>query len=519
MKTRIIITFFLIGMAASSCHDDFLNQEPITEVLTKDVFANQENIKTLMPGAYQPMRWEFNSAFGDSYCMTYIYTDVRSDDVIIENKYFQPHSHGFEDFVSLNASNINVQGIWAKLFTGVGNANQIIQGLVVTDDSQIDASFKKLYLAEARFLRAFYYFELVKAFGEVPLFGDNLVDATDPDAVRRKPIEEVYAQIESDLVEAGDGLPEAQTEKYRATRGAALGLLSKVYLFQGKWQQAADAAQAVIDLGIYELEENYGDNFKIDNEFGKESLFEISYINDISGGNWNPSSQTSLSLQFFAPNFDPATIRGWSYNLTTPELLAAFNAEGDVERRDATIMQEGHVFDSPALTAAGFNPIPTGWFDTWINSAESGGLRYGDDFSYSLKYFLTPEELAASSPGLQESTLNHKVMRYAEVLLILAEATVRGATGDGQTAFDEVRMRAGLSPKSLTLEALKTERRLELATEYNRFYDLVRWDDAEKFLQGFVKGRDEYLPIPVNDILLTGVGSDGDYILSQNPGY
>ena len=517
MKIKVIVIFTVLGMFVSSCYDDFLNQEPITEVLTKDVFADQQNIMTLMPGVYQPMRWEFNNAFGDSYCMTYIYTDVRSDDVIIENKYFQPHSHGFEDFVSLNSSNINVQGIWAKLFTGVANANQIIQGLVVTDN--VDPAFKKLYLSEARFLRAFYYFELVKVFGSVPLFGDQLVDVSNPEAVKRRPIGDVYAQIESDLIEAAAGLPEVQAEKYRATKGAALGLLAKVYLFQEKWQLAADAAQDVIDLGIYELEENYGDNFKINNEFGKESIFEISYVNDISGGNWNPSSQTSLSLQFFSPNFDPASVRGWSYNLTTPELLAAFNAEGDVERRDATIMQEGHVFDSPALTAAGKNPIPDGWFDEWINSPESGGLRYGDDFAYTLKYFLTPEELAASSPGLQESTLNHKVLRYADVLLILAEATANGATGNGQDAFDQVRERAGLSPKTLTLENLKKERRLELATEYNRFHDLVRWGDAEQFLDGFVVGRDEYLPVPINDILLTGLDSHGEYILSQNPGY
>lgn len=519
MKYKSILIIAL-GMAVStSCTEEFLKQEPITELLTKDVFANVENIEALIPGAYQPLRWEFNSSFGDSYSMNYIYTDVRSDDIIIENKYFQPHSHGFEDFVSLNSSNVNIQGIWAKFFAGVSNSNQIIQGLVLTDDTQLDPATKTLFLGEARFLRAYYYFQLVKNFGEVPLFGDEIADISKPENVRRKPIAEVYSQIENDLLEAIQALPEVKIEPYRATKGAALGILAKVYLFQEKYDLAAEAAQEVIDLGIYELEANYGDNFKITNEFGIESIFEISFTNDMSGGNWNTSAQTSLTMQFFAPNFNPSSITGWSYNLTTPELLAAFNKEGDRERRDATIMLEGHVFDSEALTAAGFNPLPDGFFDSWINSAASGGLRYGDDFAYSLKYFLTPEEIAEYTPGIVESTLNHKVLRYADVLLMLAEATLHGAPGNGQAAFDEVRTRAGLSAKTLTMEALKIERRLELATEWNRFHDLVRWGDAADLLQGFTAGRDELLPIPINDILLTGLDENGEYILTQNYGY
>jgi hypothetical protein len=517
MKKNVILLILVIGFSATSCYESFLDQKPINEILTKDVFTSEQTILNLLPGAYQPMRWEFNPAFGDSYCMTYIYTDVRSDDVIIENKYFQPHSHGFEDFVSLTATNVNVQGIWAKFYNGVSNANQIIQGLLLVDEKILGPQKKAAYLAEARFLRGYYYFELVKNFGDVPLFGDKIADISDPNQVKRKPVADVYAQIESDLIEAAENLPPTQPEKYRATKGAALGILSKVYLFQEKWQLAAKAAQDVIDLKIYSLEENYGDNFKIDNEFGKESIFEIEYKHDVSGGNWNPNSQTSLTLQFFAPAFSGTTITGWSYNLITPELLAAFNNEGDIERRDATIMQEGHVFDSPTLTDYGYNPIETGWFDEWINSSISGGQRYGSDFAYSMKYFLTPEELLASSPSVVESTLNHKVLRYADILLVLAEATLHGAPGDGQGAFNEVRERAGLPAKTLTLDALKLERRLELATENQRFHDLVRWGDAH-MLSGFTVGRDELLPIPVQDILLTGK-ANGEFILTQNHGY
>ncbi|MTI32073.1 RagB/SusD family nutrient uptake outer membrane protein [Xanthovirga aplysinae] len=516
MKYKLVVLMCFVTVFMTACYEDFLEEEPIVEELTKDVFSSEAEIAQLLPAAYHPMRWEFNNTLGDGYCMPLMYTDIRSDDVIIENALYQPPSHDLQNFTTLNSSNLFVKSIWLKFFTGVANSNQIIQGLVVTE--VLDANVKALYLAEAKFLRAYYYFELVKNFGEVPLFGDEPADISNPDEVKRKPIAEVYAQIESDLIIAAEGLPTVQNEQYRATRGAALGLLAKVYLYQEKWQAAADAAQDVIDLGIYELEENYVDNFKIDNEFGKESIFELDFINDPAGGAWTTGKQTSLSLQFFAPAFAPTTIAGWNYNLTTSDLLKAFNDEGDTERRDATIMQEGHTFDSQILTDAGFNPIPDGWFSGGINGPESGG-RYGNDYAYSLKYFLTPEELEASSPGLQQSALNQKVMRYAEVLLILAEATVNGASGSGQEAFNQVRERAGLSSKPLTLEALKLERRLELATEWNRFHDLVRWGDAESRLENFRRGRDEYLPIPVDDILATGQDENGEFILTQNPGY
>ena len=516
-----IYRLFILSMLVfgASCGDEFLEQRPRTEPEAGDFISNEVNLVSLIQAAYQPMRWEFDPIYGDSYCMSYIYTDVRSDDVIIENKFFQPHSHGFENFVDMTTSNINVRLIWTKLFTGVANANEIIQGLLNSTSVEIDQTTLDAYLAEARFLRAYYYFELVKNYGEVPLFGDDPVNLANPDDIRRKSVEEIYAQIESDLMVASEDLASNPPEAFRASQGAAMALLSKVYLYQEKWQEAADAAQAVIDLGVYSLEENFGDNWDIENEHGVESIFEIAYFNSTAGGTWNRSAQTSLTVQFFSPPFSNTPLVGWSYNLTSPDLLAAFQAEGDTERLNATILTEGLDVDSDILVTEGLSPIPANFFDEWINSAESNGLQYGDDFSYSMKYFLTPEEIETFTPGLQQSTLNQKVLRYAEVLLILAEAVVNGASGDGQGAFDQVRARAGLASKPLTLDALKLERRLELATEWNRFHDLVRWGDAASTLDNFTVGKDELLPIPLEEILATGTDSNGDFIITQNNGY
>ena len=517
MNIRTILLISLIVLL-SACKDGFLYQEPITEPLTEEVFASQENIELLLPGAYEPMKWEFVQR-GDSYSMNYIYTDVRSDDVVIENYFFQPHSHGFETLVDLTASNINVDGIWFKLFSGVSRANEIIRGLENVQDGVLDPDAKEQFLGEAKFLRGYYYFELVKNFGDVPLFGAEPIDATDTESIQRVSADIVYDQIIEDFIDAASKLPTTPSGEGRATKGAALGLLSKAYLYTEQWQAAADAAQEVMNLGIYALEENYADNFSITNEFGKESLFEINYTDNALFGSFTRQAGGSLTAQFYSPNF-VSPVLGWNYNLPTKELQDAFANEGDEVRRKATILMEGDEIDSEILRNAGLSPIPDDFYsrEGGINDP-NGGTRYGLDLAYSRKYFLTPEEVNDFSAGFQLSPLNQKVMRYSEVLLILAEAVLMGASGDGQGAFDQVRARVGLPTKALTLDNLKLERRLELATEWNRFHDLVRWGDAASEIENFQIGRDELLPIPFTEIQLTGQDANGADILTQNPGY
>lgn len=509
--------------------EDYLEVEPETEPTSASFFQDEVKIERLLVSAYQPMRWERIARLGDSYSMPFYYTDARSDDNITENKLFQAHTHGFVIYpgneYELDAGNVDVEAIWAKFFAGIAAANTIIQGVgsLGDDTSILSAEQKDAFIAEAKFLRAYYYFEAVKVFGDVPLFGDEPSDVTDIESLKRKPIAEVYAQIEEDLDIAEAGLPVDASDdaKYRATQGAAAGLLSKVYLYQEKWQDAADAAGRVLSLGKYSLESNFGDNFKIDNEFGSESVFEISYEYSPVGGTFDVSAASTLALQFFSPNLG-ADSPGWNYNLVTRELREAFANEGDVERREATLIEPGSVLGSEQLAAAGQDPVPTAPFE-YINEEGDGGPRYGTDYVFSRKYFLTPEEVTAySAGGFQESPLNHKVLRLAEIYLIIAEASINGATTgeiSGQEAFDMVRERAGLESKALTYDALKLERRLELATEWNRFHDLIRWGDAASEIEDFEVGKDEFLPIPANDIRITGRDGNGDWILAQNNGY
>ncbi len=507
MKTyKNIILVSLIVIITSSC-ENFLEVEPLTEI-TKEQAATEPTLS--IAGTYEPMRWEFMEHLGDAYTMAYIYTDVRSDDCILENHYFQPANHPFET-LTLKSTNVAVKGIWEKFFTGVRRANDLLASFNsltpdVTPQEQIDA-----YKGEAKFLRGYYYFELVRNFGDVPLLLED--SYTDDIDMSRKPASEIYALIIDDLKFAAQHLPANHSEAWRATKGSAWGLLAKVYLYNSQWQNAADAAEEVMSLG-YSLETNYADNFNIANEFGVESIFEINYEFDQAGDAFSRQNKGSLTAQFYCPWWwFPLT--GWSYNLVGKELQNAFDSEGDVVRKDATIIEGGTFIESQAMKDAGLYPLPGDFLWWWANNAADNGQRYGDGYAYSRKYYLTHEEISEyASNQISKSPLNHKILRYAEVLLIHAEAVAMGASGDGQASLDAVRARVGLPSKPLSLEAVKLERRLELATEWNRFHDLVRWGDAANEINGFTTGKDEVLPIPFDEIQLVGGG-----ILTQNPGY
>ena len=517
------IKIFLIAILAflSSCKDQ-LELVPITDIPEEFIFSNVEALEPLVLAAYAPLRWEFISDITgqDTYVLPFIYTDTRSDDIVVENYFFGGNKfHDFEAYENMTPSNTMVRAVWTKFFSGVARANEIIGGLSTVDEELLSPEVKAEFEAEARFLRGYYYFELVKNFGEVPIF-DGVIDATQVELLRRRSVEDVYAFIEEDFQFASENLPETQGGEtaFRATKGAALGFLAKSYLYQEKWQAAADACSQVMDLGIYSLEVNYADNWNMDNEFGVESIFELNY-DDQTAFVFNSNQTSSLAAQLCSPSLT-APAGGWNYNLVTPELQQAFSDEGDVIRRDASLIEEGTVFNSQVLADAIQDPLPVGFTSNaaGINDP-NGGTQYGVGYVFSRKYFLTPEEILATSGSIQHSPLNQKAMRYSDVLLILAEAVANGAGGDGQGAFDMVRERVGLSTKSLSKENIKIERRLEFATEWSRFHDLVRWGDAYAEIEGFQTNRDELLPIPFVEIQVTGVDESGADILTQNPGY
>ena len=338
--------------------------------------------------------------------------------------------------------------------------------------------------SEARFLRGYFYFELVKNFGGVPLITGFLLPE-EIQGITRASAEDVYKFIEDDLKAAADVLPQrsqyAATDMGRATRGAALGLLGKVYLYQSKWQEAHDVLKTVIDEGEYKLLDNFGDVWDVDHNNSEESLFEVQYMYD--GTYALGGSLTVITGARSGPG------DGWSWGQPTANLEQAYIDAGDTERLRWTIIKTG------CTEIAGENN-----FDKFVeNNTKIANYKdyiekYGwDPECYIIdpsqhksarivrKYFV-PIEKRPEVYNIDKIPLDHRILRYADVLLMYAEACNElGEDGTARTYLNEVRNRVKLpavtSSGNELRKAIRLERRLELAWEQNRIYDIRRWTD------------------------------------------
>lgn len=387
---------------------------------------------------------------------------------------------------------------WGTLFNAVNKSNTVIARLPAI---QMDENVKKRYIAEAKFLRALNYFHLVRLYGGVPLITQETTSLENLQ-VPRATVDEIYALIEADLKEAETVLPKSYpaSESGRATQGAAKGLLAKVYLTRAGadrsspyWAQAAAKAKEVIDLGVYDLWANYADAFAIANRGGKEFVFEVQFLTDVRGNNYGRG---------YGPRSAPLFPSGGGSGIArvTPSL---FNAYSAADKRKAVTFMTSFTFNNVTTNLSVTDPDPTkavSFQKLWDPSAKTAG---GEGKSFT-------------------------VMRFAEVLLIYAEAlneANNGPTAEGYAAINRVRTRAGLTPLSgLSYaefrEAVWLERRLELAFEHHRRFDLIRTGrliDAVKAensqsRNATIQPFHVLLPIPQTEI-------DANPKLTQNPGY
>jgi hypothetical protein len=364
----------------------------------------------------------------------------------------------------------------------------------------IDKSLKNRILGEAHFLRALYYFNLVRFFGDVPKImkpqnpGEDLRPS-------RAPKEEIYSDIIiPDLQKAIDQLPPKTSYKGddigRAAKGSAAGLLAKVYLTRGNWQKVVDLSNQVENLG-YALDPNYSDNFDPNNENDQESLFEVQYYGKTSYSFWSNENQSAWHSTFMGPRNSGMVAGGWGWNQPTQEFVDSYE-NGDL-RKDVSIFYDG----CPDFDGQQYDPA-------YSNTG------------YNVRKFLVPKSIASS---YDESPLNFPVMRYAEVLLMKAEALNElGQTAQAEVPLNKVRQRAGLSDvsglsQSAFRDAVLRERRIELAFEGKRWFDLIRINGGQygiDFLHSIGKTNatksDLLLPIPQKAI-------DSNPNLTQNPGY
>ncbi|MBL4879731.1 MAG: RagB/SusD family nutrient uptake outer membrane protein [Oleispira sp.] len=415
------------------------------------------------------------------------------------NTQLEADKRQYLDF-SFDSSHGAIGAYWDSCYRGINKANFVIENsdkinaILSSVMSDID---KQKFIGEAKFLRALYNFFLVTRFGDIPL-----VVALPPDdgvGPAKNTKAEIYGQIITDLQAAIPALlNKGEEEEGRANKGAAQALLGKVYLFL---EQYDDALAQFNALSGYELEDNYFDNFKEETEHGVESIFEIQYNDDLG-----TSAQWNSSVSGAGPN--EATFRGQEYGFNdwfnvfpSDNLLNEY--EDDDIRFEQSFWVNGQMFAGGTLLVDHF--------------PSNGGGNAG--WSKYCNYYKDVNED-------QTSGINFKYLRYADVLLMMAECESMRAGGSQDVAaglIDQVRTRAGLASigtglsESQIFEALVHERKVELAGEQTRFNDIIRWGNAATELAGtnFVAGKHELFPIPQSEIDSNiNIGSE-----DQNPGY
>ncbi|WP_040299843.1 RagB/SusD family nutrient uptake outer membrane protein [Arcticibacter svalbardensis] len=513
MKKQTIKTILLsmvIMLTIGGCSKDFLDQ-PLEGKLTEDEFYKTDADANLaIIAVYDIMQSDFWNGGWTSMLMLKIMPSDESN-AGGANTGDQP---GYQDLDKYTTTPLNdkVSAAWQKCYTAVYRANKII--VKVSADTDI----RKRVIAEAKFLRAYNYFDLVSLWGDVPLVTTD-IDPASYTSIGRTPKADVYALIESDLKEAIEGLPlksaYSKADKFRASKGAAQALLGKVYLYEKKWAESAAQFENVINSNEYQLASSVGAAFSKAGEFGSESLFEISYSNtsgyDYGNFPWSNTPESNIHVQLWGPRSDAGYVMapgdsllgGWGMNLAKQKLYNAFVAAGDVVRRGQTIMSRDE------LIAAGGKFPASGVYDF--------------DGCFQRKYGSFATQSSTSAGAVQELNYgtNWRFLRYADVVLMAAEANYRGggvSEAKGLGYLNNLRTHrsmpvlTGLTGNTL-FTAIVKERQLELAFEGFRYLDLVRWDLAVQELGplGFVKGKHELLPIPNNDVVTGG--------LAQNPGY
>jgi len=476
-------------------HDDY----KITEL---DYLKSESDYRTMVVSVYTPIQW---------LNQTVPVGDIASDNAVSggESASDVLSLQQIDDYTTIPVNSTLLE-LWQASYEGINRANYMQQYKAKNLAGEVvDFAGKDALYGEVYFLRAYYYFNLVKIFGDVPLFTDRRLGLSDSKTLSRTAKADVYKQIELDLNNAISVLPPTQTQKGRITKYAAQALLGKVLLYESKFDAAAAMLDNVITPNAFTLVPDFGSIFLAAGENGPESVFEIQYSNISPYYNWGGTTrgQGNLSVQQCGVrglNGSAAMpyAAGWSTNLPTANLASAYSA-GDI-RKAVTIL------DIEAYKAA--NPAFGITYD--VAPYKNTGL-------YNQKYL--PRKGETSGQVELNYLNNFRTIRYAEVLLMAAEAYNRATAPNdtkAQLYLNKVRRRAFAvtdATKDITTtgtalkQAIWDERRLELAMEGDRFFDLVRTGQATTKITGFIAGKNDVFPIPQEEIDISG--------LKQNPNY
>ncbi len=523
MKKSFIITAALATALAFTSCDDFLTEDVRGSENLDTYFKNVDEVNSYVGGCY------FEIAKGGGWWQiynTWLLSDMTTDDLwdgnTTQDDGYQTTSH----FMPNGPEQGILQNFWGARYQGINTCNVAIERIPGAD---MDETLKAQRIAEVRFLRAFFYFDLVRNFGGVPLITRQMGDAS---GIGRSSIEECYEFIEQELLAAAEVLPKrseyAASDMGRATSGAALGILGKAQLYQGKWAEARATLKKVIDSNEYDLLPDFGDVWSVKHNNSVESLFETQQM---YGGD-TYALGGALTVVTGCRN---GVGDGWSWGQPTSDLENAFIAAGDTERLRWTIIKTGCTEIAGETRFAEFIANNS----TICKTTDAKYVGYKEDFGWTdemyystyiidpaqhksariIRKYFVPLEDRPEVYNIDKIPLDHRILRYADVLLMYAEACIEDAAPSveqAQWALNKVRTRVHLAPVTATgtalRDAIRAERRLELAHEQCRLYDLRRWDCANgKKMMCNVMG-------PNGSFVKYNTGADADMYEKWNQG-
>lgn len=513
----------------SSCSSDFLDEPLLGQQTIDNYYTSEDEVEQQVTGCYQTL------AFDDWWQIykMYVAADICTDDEWMGNTTQDPGDYYPLSFYTGNtvAAGNAVQNFYQYRFKGIFQCNATIErseGVAFNN-----AAYKARLLAEARFIRAFEYFDLAKNFGGLPIL-TKITMPSQAVGIARASLDSTYSFIEGELKAAIEALPlrsqQSSAEVGRITKGAAQGLLAKVYLYHEKYAEAEAMLEAVINSGEYKLLSDFGNVWSMDYNNSEESLFEFQTNSAIS---FNLGERISV----VTGSRDDS---GWSWGLPTSNLEKVYLDEGDSIRRVWTILRHNQTSVPNDETYTPDNPYI-------IMPSKHKSARA------NMKLYI-PKAKRPDPYDAPHIPLNYRILRYADILLMYAEVeNALGKDDKARAALNQVRSRVHLADVNVSgtqlRDAIRKERRMELALEANRLYDLRRWkdDNGKKAIanvmgangsfvrynlqestdewekanqnensnkgQAFKEGRDELFPIPNSEI----IQSNGS--LKQNPGY
>lgn len=493
---QFIFILVLCSLTQTACQKEFLEKNPIVGVTEDKFYRTADDAIASVNAAYATLQFQLSP--GGHF--RWFWGDIMSDDT-------EKGGSGDNDVNALlqletfkGPTNTDLlEGEWGANYEGIYRANVVLENV---PKIVMDEKLKARILGEARFIRAWNYYNLVAMFGGVPL-ADHVLAPSEYNLPRAS-AEAIWDFVEKDLREAIVGLwprsEYAAADLGRITKGSAQALLVKTLLWRKKWAEAKTTAETIINSGEYQLVANYEDIFPLYGENNSESVFEIQFMN-ASGGNWgkNNANEGSFSNVFQRAR---GQFAGFGFNIPTKNFVDDFFAEG---------------FEDPRLKATVFR-VGDKMGDRGIFTIDAtGGVPFA---YYGRKYFTNKSEDAPFGDPSPNGGTNDRVIRFADVLLMHAEASFQaGDEASAKASLNKVRQRVAIPALNLSgpalLEAIYRERRLELGMEAHRFFDLVRTGQAAQKLGalGFKAGVNELFPIPNSQILASGG------VLKQNPGY